>query len=50
MSVCHLRSGASDDIADTVDYAAACELIRRGGGEGKRKDLIERVGAGVAML
>ena len=29
MSVCHLRSGASDDIVDTVDYAAAYELTRK---------------------
>jgi dihydroneopterin aldolase len=35
MSVCHLTSGQSDDIKDTVDYASA-------------KDLIERVGAGIA--
>ena len=49
MSVCHLRSGASDDIADTVDYAAAYELIRREvEGKENAKDLIERVGAGVA--
>ena len=37
----------SDDIA-AVDYAAAYELIRRGGGKENAKDLIERVGAGVA--
>ena len=49
MSVCHLRSGVSDDIADTVDYAAAYALIRKEvEGKENAKDLIERVGARVA--
>ena len=49
MSVCHLRSGASDDIADTVDYAAAYELIRKEvEGKENAKDLIEHVGARIA--
>lgn len=49
MSVCHLRSGVSDDIADTVDYAAAYELIRNEvEGKENAKNLIERVAARVA--
>lgn len=49
MSVCHLTSGQSDDIKDTVDYASAYELIKEQvEGKDNAKDLIERVGAGIA--
>jgi len=49
MSVCHAKAGMSDDISDTVDYAAAYELVRAEvEGKENSKNLIERLGAGIA--
>ena len=49
MSACHRAAGASDDIADTVDYARAFDLVRAEvEGRDNSRNLIERVGERVA--
>ena len=50
LSVCHKKSGISDDIADTVDYASAYLLIKHQvEGKSNAKDLIEKVGNDIAI-